>query len=184
MLVYRESQPPTTETILGLWLYANDDLSFKAVRTCRGGAKALTLMMQDLKVQLELRTNIDVATVNDAIDLITVVSFFLFGPLIGILKAMHREDKRLMYNKSFYKCHKAMSTLLKAVSEAQDALNTIQTAQTVQEVELMEIICLSKKRYFTEAVRITPISPIELLLRIVTARKRWDSLGMIPGVYT
>ncbi|EWG41390.1 hypothetical protein FVEG_03520 [Fusarium verticillioides 7600] len=150
MPVYRESPTPAIETLLSIWWSAEKDVTRNALSTCIERVMALTLMIHDLKAQPDLYINMDAETVDDARDLITIVSFLLCGPLYGILTALRRKAETHTYKRTFDRPGHFWQTL-----------------------EILESILVSGRR---KPVTITPIVPIELLMRLVTARKKWDSL--------
>ncbi|KAF5576224.1 hypothetical protein FPCIR_12711 [Fusarium pseudocircinatum] len=168
---YRESLRPAVEENLDQWWSATRDLGSTtlaiASNQCRDGATALDLMMRDLKAQLNLDTNIDSATVEDASGLITIIAYFFYGPLFGILMALGRNSETRMYDDNLFKYEKAMSKLLGAIHEAQTALNIVRPTLFGQPLQMVRNIFLSGNE---RMVKITPINPIGLLLRIVTAQ--------------
>ncbi|KAF5568322.1 hypothetical protein FPHYL_2860 [Fusarium phyllophilum] len=177
MPVYRESPRPAIGTLLNIWWSADKDVTPNALSTCIEGAMALALMMHDLKAQLDLCINMDAETVYDARDLITIVWFLLCGPLYGILAALGRKAGTRTYKRTFNRYAEAMVKLLEAIENAHKALNIIQPGHFWQTLEILESILVSGRK---QMVTITPIVPIELLMRVVTARKKWDSLDITP----
>ncbi|KAF5627421.1 hypothetical protein F52700_8346 [Fusarium sp. NRRL 52700] len=122
----------------------------------------------------------DVETVDDACDLITIVSFLLCGPLYGLLAVLGRKAETHIYNRTFNRYGKAIVKLLEATEKAQKALNIVRPAHFLQPLEILEnILATGRKRVVT----ITPIVPIELLMRVVTARRRWDNLEQLCEEY-
>ncbi|KAF5965136.1 hypothetical protein FBULB1_12403 [Fusarium bulbicola] len=183
MPVFREGSRPTFETSLDSWWSADEDVTQKSVFTCRQGAAALTLMMYDLEAQLNLYTKIDVPTIDDACDLITIASFLYYGPLYGILTALGRKTETKRYNKTFNGYADAMMDLIEAIGEAQKALNIFRRAHHLKPLESLESLESLLASRSQKMVHITPIAPIELLMRIVAARQRWDSLEHLCEEY-
>ncbi|KAF4944510.1 hypothetical protein FGADI_12628 [Fusarium gaditjirri] len=184
MSIYRGGQRPKVKAFLGQWHNVpNDEATPRAMAACVEGARALTFIMQDFRAQIELRTTIDLETARDASGLITLVSFFLFGPLNGMLMVMEDKAKIRENNESVSSHRNDMRQLLQSVSEAQRGLNNLQTTQKLKVVERIQGIYESKRRSFTVPIMITSLSPIELLRRIVTARQAWDSLGDLCEEY-
>ncbi|KAF5578890.1 hypothetical protein FPANT_9816 [Fusarium pseudoanthophilum] len=184
MSVFHEIPRPAVEKSLDSWWKADQGLSptalANALPTCQAGANVLTSIMLDLKAQLELHTNIDLETAEDASDLITIVSYLYFGPLFGILSTLGGKLGTGMYDQNFYDYEKAMSNLLEAVYAAQAALRIVRPALFGQQLQTMENILWSGS---DQMVKITPTNPIVLLLRIVTAREKWDSLEHLCKEY-
>ncbi|KAG9503586.1 hypothetical protein J7337_003537 [Fusarium musae] len=116
----------------------------------------------------------DAETVDDARDLITIVSFLLCGPLYGILTAPRRKAETHTYKRTFDRYAEEIVKLLEAIENAHKALNIIRPGHFWQTLEILESILVSGR---WKPVTITPIVPIELLMRVVAARKKWDSLS-------
>lgn len=180
MSIYRRLQRCKFDVYLYSWHdVPKEYLTPEAMEACRAGARVLTLIMQDLRVQLELYTAIDLETALDATELITVASFFYFGPLIGMAMATKDKAKTRADHERVNSQIAEMDQLYRTVSEAQRALSNLQTAGAVRVLEDITSIYSSTDRFFSTPVQITLLSPIELLMRIVTARQTWKSLGMI-----
>ncbi|KAF5650204.1 uncharacterized protein FTJAE_628 [Fusarium tjaetaba] len=122
----------------------------------------------------------DDETIDDARDLITIVSFLLCGPLYGILTALRRKAETHTYKRTFNRYAEEMVNLLEAIENAHTALNTMKPGHFGQMLDILQSILVSGHR---KPVKITPIVPIELLMRVVTARKKWDSLEQLCEEY-
>lgn len=180
MSVYRGRSRCKIKALLNDWHEVGDRESTPQVmRACIDGAKALALIMQDLRVQLGLRTTIDPGTARDATDLITAASFFHFGPLMGMLWAIEKKPMSPEIQKHSNSYRNNMGDLSRAIYDAQRKLNNLQTNKTTRIAEDLKMISLSPTRSATEHVAIPLLSPIELLMRIVTARRTWNRLGMV-----
>ncbi|KAH7260751.1 uncharacterized protein BKA55DRAFT_686332 [Fusarium redolens] len=177
MPIYRE--PSIFYREVPSWQWKNPDIRQRmTIETCLQGASVLRLIMLDLKLELKRCANIQAGTVDDATNLITLVGYFLFGPLCNILSAMNesRKSQHSIDLKNEY--NDAVWTLYCSVVFAQYELDKHSaTPRVMDEVYRLN---LSQSSFDHATFKLPCLSPIELLLRVVTARQSWDSLGMDP----
>ncbi|PNP75005.1 hypothetical protein FNYG_11652 [Fusarium nygamai] len=169
MSVYSETTKPSFKVSFKDWRdidLDDDELSLPTlVSACERGAKVFTLILRDLQGELERHADIPEVIAQDAKDLIALVSFYFHGPLRAVLNTSERWDvMQNSYSRVFDGLHESVR-LVQSILDRPSAPARI--------VQNMEASSRSKS-----IVEISSRSPIELLLRAVTAHQRWDRLGM------
>ncbi|KAF5688024.1 hypothetical protein FCIRC_2095 [Fusarium circinatum] len=137
--------------------------------------------MVDLKLELQRCTNIEAETVKDSKDLITVVQYLLFGPLCNALSAMEKAIKTSYAEDKKREYRDAVWTLYSSILSAQYELDRHTTTQQGTE----EWYRLNSSKSYREhgTFDLPCLSPLELLLRVVTARQKWDSLETLCAAF-
>ncbi|KAF5568320.1 hypothetical protein FPHYL_2858 [Fusarium phyllophilum] len=150
--------------------------------TCIGAARVLQKILEDLVDELRRYTNTAARTAQDAAYLITIVSYLYYEPLLNVRTALERHSvpNRLRYLRRIYirALDKLYTCLHHALEFAQRTLgeHPATTRMTQQYYEFS----ISQN---DEPFKIPAFSPLELLLRVVTARERWVSHAIAEALF-
>lgn len=176
MEVYHEPERPKYRVTPDLWRNQNRP-DRTTLNTCIKATRVLEMILEDLGDELR-HPDIAAQAVQDAADLIILVSYLFYEPLLNVRADVERwsvpgDLKDEVYPAYMEALDRLYRCLNNAIEFAYRALGSHPgTAEMIQKVYAFS------ESQDDEPLEISAICPFELLLRVVTARERWANHGM------
>ncbi|CCT64932.1 uncharacterized protein FFUJ_03801 [Fusarium fujikuroi IMI 58289] len=171
MEVYHEPRPPKYRVTPDLW--RNQDPPGRTkLNTCIKATRVLEMILEDLGDELR-HPDIAAQVVQDAADLITLISYLFYEPLLNVRAAVERWSVPDDLKYEVYPAYmEALDRLYRCLNNAIEFVYRALGSHPAITAMIQKVYAFSASED-DESLEISAICPFELLLRVVTARERW-----------